>query len=209
MAGRFRGFLPVVIDVETGGFDSRHDALLEIGATLLSFDADGQLVPETTIEFGVDPFPGANLEPSALEFTGIDPTDPSRDALPEYEVLMQLFQLIRSAVRAQDCKRAILVGHNAGFDHGFLFAATRRVGNKRNPFHPFSTFDTVPLAALAYGQTVLSTACQAAGIAFEKDSAHRAAYDSLKTAELFCCVVNRWQQMGGWPAAVLDPQSLL
>ncbi|HAV68246.1 MAG TPA: ribonuclease T, partial [Alcanivorax sp.] len=39
LALRFRGFLPVVVDVETGGFDARNDALLEIAAVLLDMDA--------------------------------------------------------------------------------------------------------------------------------------------------------------------------
>jgi ribonuclease T len=45
MARRFRGFLPVVVDVETGGFNSRTDALLEIAAVLIDMDDDGQLYP--------------------------------------------------------------------------------------------------------------------------------------------------------------------
>ena len=37
-AERFRGFLPVVIDVETGGFDCERDALLEIAVIVVCMD---------------------------------------------------------------------------------------------------------------------------------------------------------------------------
>jgi ribonuclease T len=49
------------------------------------------------------------------------------------------------------------------------------------------------------GQTVLAKACQAAGIAFDGQQAHSALYDTERTAELFCFIVNRYQQLGGWP----------
>lgn len=199
LSERFRGFLPVIVDVETGGFDHRKDALLEIAAVTLRMDATGLLVPEPVLAFAVQPFPGANLEPSALAFTGINPADPNRNAVPEAEAIQELFQHVRKRVREDDCKRAILVGHNAVFDLNFLQAAVARCNNKRDPFHPFSCFDTVSLAGLACGQTVLARACEAMGIAFDDASAHSAAYDAERTAELFCLIVNRWKEFGGWP----------
>jgi len=203
MAARFRGYLPVVLDVETGGFDARRDALLEVAATLLGMNEAGELACERTISHAVIPFPDANIEQASLDFTGIDPYDPERGAIDEGEALRSLFAEIRQAVRASGCKRAILVGHNAFFDHGFLFAAAERQQIKRNPFHPFSTFDTVTLAGMAFGQTVLAKACAMAGIEFSTRKAHRAGYDCEKTAQLFCTIVNRWQQALGWPPA--DP----
>ena len=199
LGARFRGYLPVVIDVETGGFDARSDALLEIAITLLDMDEDGDLRCERTLGRAVEPFAGANIEQASLEFTGIDPFAPNRDAVDEGAALRELFGEIRRAVRAAGCKRAILVGHNAFFDHGFVFAAAERQGIKRNPFHPFSTFDTVTLAGMAFGQTVLAKACGMAGIEFSPRRAHRAGYDCEKTAELFCAIVNRWKSVGGWP----------
>ncbi|MFZ5755419.1 MAG: ribonuclease T [Pseudomonadota bacterium] len=196
---RFRGYLPVIVDVETGGFDHRKDALLEIAAVTLRMDEAGLLVPEPVMAFAVQPFPGANLEPSALAFTGIDPADPGRNAVPEAEVLLEMFQHVRRRVREEDCKRAILVGHNAVFDLNFLQAAVARCNNKRDPFHPFSCFDTVSLAGLACGQTVLAKACEAMGIPFDDAAAHNAAYDAERTAELFCAIVNKWRMLGGWP----------
>lgn len=195
---RFRGFLPVVVDLETGGFNANTDALLEIAATILEMTDEGELCIRETLSFNVDPFEGANLEPSALEFTGIDPDSPLRDAVPEGIALGELFSRVRREIRDTGCNRAILVGHNAHFDAGFLNAASARCDIKRNPFHPFSHFDTATLAGLAYGHTVLAQACKRAGISFSNTEAHSAAYDAERTAELFCMIVNRWQALGGW-----------
>lgn len=203
---RFRGFLPVVVDIETGGFNAQTDALLEIAATLLHMDEDGTLVPGETISFNVDPFEGANLEPSALEFTGIDPESPLRDAVPEDIALGEIFSAIRREVRNQNCNRAIMVAHNAHFDAGFLAAAAERCDIKRNPFHPFSFFDTATLAGLAFGHTVLAKACKLAAIPFDNAEAHSAAYDAEKTALLFCQIVNRWNELGGWLPAGNDEE---
>jgi len=198
MADRFRGYLPVVIDVETAGFNSQTDALLELAAVTLTMDEEGYLVIDQSFEAHIEPFEGANLEASALEFTGIDPWSPDREAEPEVMALERIFKPIRKAVKAHDCKRAILVGHNANFDHSFLCRAADRADTKRNPFHPFSTFDTATLAGLAYGHTVLAKACEIAGIPFDNKQAHSALYDTTKTAELFCQIVNQWKELGGW-----------
>ncbi|WP_166269377.1 ribonuclease T [Marinobacter caseinilyticus] len=207
MAGRFRGFLPVVVDVETGGFNARTDALLEVAAVILEMGDDGLLHRAETVVQHIDPFDGANLEQSALDFTGIDPWDLERDAVPEHEGLNEVFTAIRKAVKAQGCKRAVLVGHNATFDHNFLFAAAERADIKRNPFHPFSTFDTATLAGLAYGHTVLAQACKLAGIPFNNKEAHSAAYDAERTADLFCGIVNRWKELGGFPPPVIETEN--
>lgn len=199
MAQRFRGFLPVVVDVETGGFNAATDALLEIAMVTLRMDADGLLHPHETLSANIHPFDGANLEKEALDFTGIDPFDPERDAEFEIDALSSMFQTVRREVKQYGCNRAVLVGHNAHFDHGFLRAAVDRNDIKRDPFHPFSSFDTASIAAIALGQTVLAKSCITAGIEFDNSEAHSAAYDTYKTAELFCYIVNRYQALGGWP----------
>lgn len=198
MKDRFRGYLPVVIDMETGGFNASTDAVLEIAGTLMRMDENGELRVHATHNFHVKPFEGANIEQSALDFTGIDPWHPFREAVSEEEALKDLFKIIRGEMKEQGCVRAVLVGHNAHFDAGFLHAAVERCDIKRSPFHPFSYFDTATLAALAYGQTVLAKACEEAGIEFNNAEAHAAHYDAEKTAELFCGIVNRWQALGGW-----------
>lgn len=198
-ADRFRGYMPVIVDVETGGFNAKTDALLQIAAVTLDMDEDGELKVDKTIEFNVEPFEGANIEQSALDFTGIKLDCTERGAIDEKAALTDVFALIRKKVKQYDCKRAIMVGHNAHFDLGFVHAAALRADIKRNPFHPFSCFDTATLAGLAFGQTVLAKSCKIAGIEFSNREAHNAAYDAEKTAELFCLIVNKWQRLGGWP----------
>ena len=195
-SGRFRGYYPVAIDVETGGFNSVTDALLEVAATTFSIDEKGIWTTDECLSRHVEPFAGANLEPAALEFTGINPEHPFRKqiAVPEKEALQDIFKAVRQRMQAYGCKRAILVGHNPSFDLSFISAAVERTGIKRNPFHPFSTFDTATLGGLVYGQTVLSRAVIAAGIAcWDHEQAHSARYDTEKTAELFCNIVNQWK----------------
>lgn len=199
MSARFRGYLPVVVDIECGGFNAKTDAILEIGAVILGFNEKGHLGIEQTFFQRVIPFTGSNIEEAALKFTGIDPYHPLRIARAEKDVFEDMFRIIRSALKTNQCKRAILVAHNAHFDHGFINAATDRHALKRNPFHPFSSFDTATLSGLAYGQTVLARACEAAGIEFSNSEAHSAKYDAEKTAQLFCGIVNKWKAMGGWP----------
>ncbi|MBC6943372.1 MAG: ribonuclease T [Xanthomonadales bacterium] len=203
MAQRFRGFLPVIVDVETGGFDCERHALLEIAAVPVRMDEAGWLHPDPVVSTHVEPFAGSELDPRSLEVNGIDPTHPLRGALPEKAALEHIFKPVRAAVRAAGCQRAILVGHNAAFDLGFLNAAIRRTDHKRSPFHPFSCFDTVTLAGLAYGQTVLSRAVEASGRSWDAREAHAAVYDTERTAELFCTIVNRWKELSD-----LDAQRL-
>ena len=204
MAQRFRGFLPVVVDVETGGFNADSDALLEIAMVTLKMDDDGYLHPNETLSANIHPFDGANLEQEALDVTGTDPCDPERDAQFESDALTPMLQTVRREIKHYGCNRAVLVGHNAHFDHGFLRAAIDRNDIKRDPFHPFSSFDTASIAAIALGQTVLAKSCKVAGIEFDNNEAHSAAYDTFKTAELFCFIVNRYKDLGGWPLAEDD-----
>jgi ribonuclease T len=199
IATRFRTFLPVVVDIETGGLNAETDALLQIAAVILRMNDGGELYPAQTHSCHVEPFEGANLDPKALELHGIDPGHPLRLAITEEESLRKIFKPIRQEIRDTDCTRAVLVGHNAWFDLGFLNAAVARCGIKRNPFHPFSSFDTATLAGLAYGQTVLAKAVAASGEGWDGREAHSAIYDAEKTAELFCTIVNRWDALNGYP----------
>ncbi|MDH5180557.1 MAG: ribonuclease T [Gammaproteobacteria bacterium] len=198
IARRFRGFLPVIIDVETAGFDPQVNALLEIAAVPIRVNSTGYLEPTDTIACHVEPFPGSILDPRALEFTGIDPHHPFRMAKAEKEALEHIFRPIQILLKKHSCSRAILVGHNPFFDLGFIKAAVERSGVKKNPFHAFSTFDTATLAGLAYGQTVLARAAKAAGLTWNESEAHSAIYDAERTAELFCKIVNSWDKQIGF-----------
>lgn len=188
---RFRGLLPVVIDVETGGLNPEKDALLELAAITTQL-VDGQLVCDQTFHYHVEPFEGANLDPKAMEINHIKPHHPFRFAKTEAEMLTDLFTNINQALKDSHCRRAVLVGHNANFDLSFLLAASKRCKIKRPPFHGFTVFDTATLAGVAYGQTILARALQVANIEFDINEAHSALYDTEKTAELFCKIVNQW-----------------
>ncbi|MCF2909926.1 MULTISPECIES: ribonuclease T [Pseudoalteromonas] len=206
-AKRFRGFFPVVIDVETAGFNKDTDALLEIAVSMLKMDEQGLLSLDHTVHFHVAPFEGANIEQSAIDFNGIDPFSALRGAVAEEEAIKEICKAVRKAQKAAGCQRSVVVAHNAAFDHGFLNAAIERCKIKRTPFHPFVSFDTTSLAGLALGQTVLAKACRTAGIEFDNSQAHSALYDTERTAELFCHIVNKWQALGGWPLPEGDEPS--
>jgi ribonuclease T len=199
VAKRFRGFLPVIVDIETAGFNAATDAMLEIAAVTVTINDEQQWCIDDVVSKHVNPFEGANLDKASLEFTGIDPDHPFRKqiAVSEIDALHEIFKPIRKKIKEHRCSRAILVGHNAAFDIGFLNACVERTNIKRNPFHPFSTFDTATMAGLAYGQTVLSRAATAAGLEWDEKQAHSARYDAEQTALLFCEIVNRWNEYSG------------
>ncbi len=195
LSKRFRGFYPVVMDIETAGFDAKKDAILEIAAITLSMNKSGLLSRDKTFHFHIEPFAGANLNPESLAFTGIKPDNPFRMAISEREALTSLFDAIQERCQAHDCQRAVMVAHNAMFDLGFIQAAMKRCKIEKSPLHHFTTFDTATLSGLAYGQTVLARAVEAAGITYDAQLAHSALYDAQITSELFCNIVNRWKEL--------------
>jgi ribonuclease T len=195
LAQRFRGYLPIIVDIETAGFNSKKNALLEIAAVIVELNSDNELAITERYTTHVIPFKNSELDPAALKFNGIDPYHPFRMAIDEKDALDMLFKPIKQAVKRNDCTRAILVGHNPAFDIAFLNAAIQRTQIKRSPFHPFSTFDTATLGGLAYKQTVLAKIAQVAGLEWDNEKAHSALYDAEKTAELFCLIVNRWNRL--------------
>lgn len=206
LKNRFREYFPVIIDVETAGFNPQTDALLELAAVTLKMDDNGLLQPDEKCHFHIEPFQGANINPESLKFNGIDIESPLRGAVSEETALGELFRMVRRTQKAADCKRSIIVAHNAAFDHGFLMAAAERTKLKRNPFHPFGTFDTATLGAFMFGNNVLIKACHAAGINFDPKQAHSALYDTEKTAELFCFMINRLKELGGFPLFAANTQ---
>lgn len=192
---RFRGYLPVIIDIETAGFNAKKNPLLEIAAVIVEPDDQGLLQITETHASNVIPFEGGELDEAALKFTGIDPYHPFRMAIDEKEALSKIFKPVKAAVKRNECTRAILVGHNPAFDINFLNAAIDRTKIKRSPFHPFSSFDTATLGGLAYGQTVLAKIAKAAELEWDSERAHSAIYDAEQTAKLFCMIVNRWKEL--------------
>lgn len=192
IARRFRGLLPVVVDVETSGLHPATDALLEIAAVTLTMDEEGKLCRGPTYAHHVESFWGARLDKEALEITKIDPFYPLRFAIPEAQALHRIFTAIQNQMELTGCYRAVLVGHNAWFDLSFILAAAKRSDIHAIPFHRFTTLDTASLSAVAFGETVLARALRRARIPFDVEQAHSAIYDAERTAELFCKIVNRW-----------------
>ena len=192
IAKRFRGYCPVVVDVETGGLNPSTDALLEIAAVTITYDNDGKFIPAQTIQHHIAPFIGANLNPESLAINKIDPDHPFRFAVAEENALNEIFAFLQKVQKQSGCNRCVLVGDNAWFDLAFLNAAINRTKVKQNPFHAFTCFDTATLAAAAYGQTVLAEALKCADIPFDNDSHHSAIYDAEQTAKLFCKIINQW-----------------
>jgi ribonuclease T len=189
---RFRGYYPVVIDVETGGLDANVDALLELAVITLDCTVSGKFILGEKKHYHIIPFANANISAESLKITGIDPYHPFRFAVTEATALKNTFQFLKAKQKAANCNRCVLVGHNAWFDLSFLNAAVKRTELKKNPFHPFTSFDTASLAGLIYGQTVLAQAAKIANIPFAQEESHSALYDAEKTAELFCKMVNLW-----------------
>ncbi|MES2211750.1 MAG: ribonuclease T [Pseudomonadota bacterium] len=204
LSDRFRGFCPVVVDVETSGLDPKKNALLEVGVVTLKMDEHGLLHPDTEASWHVEPFAHAVFDEEAMRITGINPFHPFRFAIPESEAMEQFFNFVNQAKKQSKCTRAVLVGQNAWFDLHMVQAAATRVGHKKNPFHPFTCFDTATLSGLVYGHTVLSKALGHAGIDYDSEQAHSALYDARVTANLFCTIVNRWKDFGGWPLKGLN-----
>lgn len=196
LKNRFRGYLPVVIDVETTGLNAKTDALLELAAITVKMDESGYLQPDKKCHFHIKPFEGANINPDSIKFNGIDIDNPLRGAVAETIAITEMFKMVRQALKEQECQRAVIVAHNAAFDQAFIQAAVERIHAKRNPFHPFAMFDTATLAGFMYGQTVLVKACQMAHIEFDGKQAHSALYDTEKTTELFCTMVNKLKTLG-------------
>ena len=189
LKNRFRKYLPVVVDLATGGFNSKENAILEIAITLIE-EVDESLVVGDTHRFHIEPYEGLIVEEESLEFTKIKLDHPLRNAISEEEALKNLFAIINKTRAKYECSRAILVGHNAHFDLSFLNEAINRNNIKRSPFHPFSVLDTVSLGVITTQQTVLARICDALSIDYDSNEAHSAAYDSDVTAKVFCKVLN-------------------
>ena len=191
LKNRFRKYLPVVVDIETGGFDPELNAILEIAITLIE-EHDKNFVVGETYRHHIIPFENSIIEKESLEFTKIKLDHPLRNAIDEKDAIKDIFKIINKVKNKYECSRAILVGHNAHFDNSFLDAALKRNNIKKTPFHKFSVIDTVSLGVLATGQTVLARICEKLGIDYDNDQAHSAAYDTSVTAKVFCSIVNSY-----------------
>ena len=186
---RFRKFLPVIVDLETGGFDAKKNAILEIAIQLID-EEDSRLILGDSHRYHIKPFEGLKVDKEALEFLRLDLNHPLRSAVDEEHALKEFFKIINKQKSKYECSRAILVGHNAFFDHSFLVEACYRNNINKSPFHAFSLIDTVSLGVLATQQTVLAKVCKELDISYDNNEAHSAAYDAEVTAQVFCKIIN-------------------
>ena len=188
---RFRRFLPVVIDIETGGLDYRTAPILEIALYFLKME-NAELQLDDYIHFHIKPFTGSQAEEKSIEFIGYE-SEKIPHMEEEHTAFSSICESVKKRIIKENCVRAILVGHNAHFDLSFFNAAIKRCQLK-SPFHTFSTLDTVSTSALLFGHTVLCQACKLADIEWDNQQAHNALYDCKKTATLFCQSINQIQQ---------------
>ncbi len=186
---KFRGFYPVVIDMETTGFNSKTNAILEICAINIDM-FNGILKPNEIFHCHISPFKNSILLKKNLDFNNINPYNPLRFAISENKAIEDLFTFSFNSKKKYKCNKCVLVGHNASFDLSFLNSLIKRIKNNKNPFHTFTNFDTATLSALKYNQTVLAKATKIAKIKFNAKQSHSALYDAKKTAELFCKIIN-------------------
>ena len=101
MKTKFRKYLPVVVDLETGGFTPSSDAILEIAITLINYDREFSV--GETHRFHIDPFPGLKIHQDALEFTKINLEHPLRNAVSEQEALQSIFKIINQTIFFINC----------------------------------------------------------------------------------------------------------
>ena len=190
LKNRFRKYLPVVIDLETGGFDPSKNPILEIAMQFIEINNNKFILGEG-IRYHVIPESQLEIDPDSLEFTKIHLNHPLRQAIAAEEAIKNICKLVNKQRSKEECSRAILVGHNAHFDLSFLQANIERYDIKNSPFHPFSVIDTVSLGAAFTGQTVLARIAKELSIDYDNDLAHSAAYDAEITAKVFCDLLNK------------------
>ncbi len=190
---RFRGFLPVVIDVETGGFHlAAPTRCWRSPPSSSRWTTPAGCAAARRMRFTCKPFEGARLDPVSLEVNGIDPWHPLRPAIDEADALQRLFREIRTAIRAH----ALPARHSrrATTRPSIWASSTRRSSAPASSAIRFiRSRASTPRrsAASALGQTVLRARRAAGGHRMGSAAARtRAAYDAERTADLFCHICN-------------------
>ena len=167
-----------VLDIETTGGDRGSDAITEIG--VVKVRAGEHLGTLSTLVN-----PGTAIPPAITVLTGI--TEHMVATAPRIEtVLPTLHEFIGDAV---------IVGHNVGFDMGFINTAMRR--SDRAPFAN-TIVDTLPLARRLVRDEVpdckLGTLAQRFRLGHRPT--HRALDDALATTELLHLLLERAAGLG-------------
>jgi DNA polymerase-3 subunit alpha (Gram-positive type) len=155
----------VVFDIETTGFSSVNNKIIEIGAVKVKgneiIDRFSTFVnPDVPIPFEIEKLTGIN-DSMVIESPFIE------------EVLPKFLEF------SKDC---VMVAHNAGFDISFIKENARRQGIHTD----FTVIDTVALARIllpSLNRYKLDTVAKALNVSLENH--HRAVDDAECTAEIF------------------------
>lgn len=169
----------VALDLETTGLEADRDAIIEIGA--IKFKGD-----RIEAEFSTLVNPNRKLTPFITKLTGI--TDAMLVNAPKLpQALPKLEAFVGDAV---------IIGHNIGFDLGFLRA---KGAVRHNP-----SADTYALASVllpSAGRYNLGSLGKALGVSLPGNTAHRALDDCRVTVGVYLALLEKARTL---PLPVLD-----
>jgi ATP-dependent DNA helicase DinG len=157
----------VALDLETTGLDAERDAIIEVGAVKFR----GEEVLETYASL-VNP--GRPIPYKIQHITGITPND-VRDAPPLFEILPRLRRFVGNNP---------IVGHNVGFDLGFL--------RRQDLFQTNAGIDTFELAGILLPHAArYSLGILAETLGITLPATHRALDDARATHALFIALLDQ------------------
>ena len=166
----------VVFDIETTGFSSVKDHIIEIGAVKVE---NGRM----TERYSTFVNPGVPIPFRITSLTSI--TDEMVMDSPKIDVVLPEFLAFVGD--------AVLVAHNASFDVGFIEQNCKNLGLP----HEYTYLDTVALARVllpTLSKYKLNVVAKALGISLENH--HRAVDDAGATAEIFERFVSMLEERG-------------
>lgn len=161
----------VIFDLETTGFSSKNDKIIEIGAVKIK----NRKIIDRFSEFV---YPKCKIPYKITELTGI--TDEMVMHSESIETVLPRFM--------EFIKDTVVVAHNATFDTAFI----KKNCDDLNLEFDNTVMDTVPLARFLYPElkrVKLNLVAKYLGISLENH--HRAVDDAKATAEIFIISVNK------------------
>lgn len=176
-----------LFDTETTGLDDTRHEICSLAAVILDknwkFKAKGHmnLMPEHWDW----------AEPKALEVNGINPKTWKASHSSNSLSVEKMYEFIDKNKRKNE--KIIPVGHNVGFDTGFLKALVKKTGNTwRFHHHEIDTIDWMYQWAAVTGEDVRSFSLAACLKRFgiENSAAHTASADTLATMQLAHAIIN-------------------
>jgi len=166
----------VVFDIETTGFSSVKNKIIEIGGVKIT---DGKIVDH----FSQFINPQCPIPYEIVKLTGI--TDEMVMDAPVIEEVLPTF--------LEFCKGSVLVAHNATFDMSFMEENARR----QNLEFDYTSLDTLGLSRMlfpAQAKHTLDTMCKTLKVSLENH--HRAVDDAQATAECFIKMLEMVREKG-------------